>query len=125
VPAAAGQSGPPDLLGGERRGQAVVESPECGEVLEHLAMARRIGSSARDDVASVLAVGADRPDELPALGQGVAECCAQLVGLGSGEAMGLARDGDGDRLRIRRRRLGAEFLDQPPTGDLLYPRRPR
>jgi hypothetical protein len=36
-------------------------------------VARRVGSSARDDVTAVLAVGADRPHELSALGQRVAQ----------------------------------------------------
>jgi hypothetical protein len=133
VPPSAGQPRLLHVLGGERLGQAVVESPEDREVLEHFPVARRVGSSARDDVTAVLAVGADRPHELSALGQRVAQRRAQLVGLGSGEFVGLARDGYDDRLAgvtrftgFRRRRLfGTEFLDQPPTGDLLYPRRPR
>ena len=103
------------------RGQAVVETPECGETLEHLPMARRVCSAALDHVTSVLAVGADRLDELPALGQRIAQRRAQLVGLGSGEFVRLARDRHGDRFGLRTRSFDTEFLDQPPTGDLLYP----
>jgi hypothetical protein len=73
VSPSAGHAGLLDVRGGELRGQAVVRSAERGEALEHLPVARRLRASARDDVTAVLAVGADRLEELPALGQRLAE----------------------------------------------------
>jgi hypothetical protein len=71
-------------------------------------------------------VGSGGADELSALGQRLAERRPQPVGLGSGQFVGLARDGDGDALGVRTAvRFRGEFLDQPPRGDFLYPRTPR
>ncbi len=69
----AGQSGSLDVSGGELPGQSVVESPEFGEALEHLPVARRLRAPAGDDVTTVLAVAADGAHELPPLGQRLAE----------------------------------------------------
>jgi hypothetical protein len=67
-------------------------------------------------------VGPGRADELPALGQRVAERRPQLVGLGSGEFVALASERYGDCVGAGTEvTLGGEFLDQPPTGDFLYP----
>jgi hypothetical protein len=68
VPTPAGHSGLLHVCGGELRGQAVVRPAERGEALEHLAMSGGVRTPARDDVTAVLAVGADRLEELVALG---------------------------------------------------------
>ncbi len=73
VPPPAGQSRLLYVRGGELAGQSVVESPEFGEALEHLPVARRLRAPPFHDVTAVFAVGPGGADELPALGQRLAE----------------------------------------------------
>ena len=127
----ASQSRSLDVRGRELRRQVVVEVSERGTALEHFPVARRVGTPALDDVAAVFPVRGDRAGELPALGQRFAQRRPQSVGLGAREFVGLAPDGDRERLArvpVRTRgsvTLDGEFLDQSPRGDLLYPRTPR
>ncbi|WP_255195576.1 hypothetical protein [Halorarius litoreus] len=82
-----------------------------------------VGPPPRDDVTAVLAVFTRGVDELVSSRQRVAEGVPQLGGLLALQNVRLAADVqyqfpavDGDRA------IGGEFLDQPPRGDLLYPR---
>ncbi len=85
MPTAAGQSRRREVVGRERRGEPVVQASERVEALEHLAVARGIGSTALDDVTAVLTVDTRGTEELLAPGERVVECLAEGGGLGSGE----------------------------------------
>src|SRR6056297_2459579 len=91
---------PAHLVGRELRGQSVEHPSQFAELLEHLRVARRVGPTPDDLVGTVLAVDARSPEELPALGQRVADRVLQVRGVVSGQFVGVAIDRQYYRLAV-------------------------
>jgi hypothetical protein len=129
VSSSAGQTRPPDRLGGELAWELRVESFEFAETREHLAVARRVRSSAGDDVAAVLAMFARGPEELQSLAQCIAERVSERDCVAPRESELVAVDRYTDVGTVRRdcclgvRDAGltpGEFLDQERGYSVSY-----
>jgi len=97
VPTGASDPRAPHVFGRELGRQSVVEAPQRLETLEHLGVARRVGSAAGDDVTAVLPMFARGAEELAALRQGVADGFLQVGGVVTRERVGLVTDSNDDR----------------------------
>ncbi|EMA35511.1 hypothetical protein C447_17112 [Halococcus hamelinensis 100A6] len=111
-----------DVVGGERRRKRAEQVPEGLERVEHLAVARRLHTPARDDVAPVRAMGAGGTNELSMSCERVVEGLPERDGLRSGEFV--RATGDRNRHRTRspsdRYLIARGFLDHERGNSKAY-----
>lgn len=111
-----------DVLGGERRRKRVEQVPESLERVEHPAVARRLHTPARDDVAPVGAVCTGGANELAMSCERVVERLPEGYGLGSGQFVCATGDRDRHPIRITSDRylIAGEFLDHERGDSTAY-----
>ena len=122
VATAAGHARYVDVRRGERRRQRRVLLAEGGELLKHLPMTRRVRAAARDHVAPVRPVAADRVDVLATLGQRLAQRAPERSGRVPIEGVCVLGECDHDPLAVGPNRylIAGEFLDQERGYSVTY-----
>lgn len=109
-------AGPAHVVRGELRGQSVEQPTQRREALEHLRVARGVRTPPGHLVGAVLAVSPRGPEELSALGQGVADRVLQVRGFVSSQFVVVAVDRQNYRFAVSSYRyvvlIAREELDQ-------------